>query len=188
MLPDGPLLIEQKLIESAKIKNSNATFWVIFKHCGWINVLWKMSRCVFQYRMMRLFCTFYVHSVMEVRFIRLSLCTKSKRLRVLLKDVCLLWVLLKRRIELYPLRCPFSAFRIFWTAHWDRKCRFSTFQCLDWTFSFFDVLTFELRLQWLQQPTFNRHEPLILDWKYKGGIEKNKSCEHQKGDRNIAKL
>ena len=140
------------------------------RHFGWFSnnvgdVLWKMPRCVFQYRMMRLFCTFYVHSVMEVRFIRLSLCTKSKRLRVLLKDVCLLWVLLKRRIELYPLRCPFSAFRIFWTAHWDRKCRSSTFRCLGWTFSFCDVLTSELQLQWLQQPKFNRHELWKLDWK-----------------------
>ena len=33
MLPEEVLLIGQKLMESAKIENSNATFWVIFKHC-----------------------------------------------------------------------------------------------------------------------------------------------------------
>ena len=108
----------------------------------------------------------------------IHLCTRSKRLRVLLTGVCLLWVLLKRRTELYPPRCPFAAFRIFWTAHWDRKCRFSTFQCLGWTFSFSDVLTYELRLQWLQQPTFNRHEPLKLDWKRE---RKNEAANIKKG-------
>ena len=33
VLPDWPVLIGQKWVENAKIKNSNATFWVIFKHC-----------------------------------------------------------------------------------------------------------------------------------------------------------
>jgi len=163
--PQNPLKAKKKLscniIEFHSESKSKHSVLVYF------NIEWDFFR---------LFCPQCI-AVMEVWFIRLSLCTKSKRLRVLLKDVCLLWVLLKRRIELYPPRCPFSAFRIFWTAHWDRKCRFSTFQCLDWTFSFFDVLTYELRLQWLQQPTFNRHEPLILDWKYKGGgRRRNKSC------------
>ena len=112
----------------------------------------------------------------------IHLCTRSKRLRVLLTGVCLLWVLLKRRTELYPPRCPFAAFRIFWTAHWDRKCRFSTFQCLGWTFSFSDVLTYELRLQWLQQPTFNRHEPLKLDWKRE---RKNEAANIKKRGKQI---
>ena len=34
MLPDRSLLREQKLVENAKFKNSNATIWVIFKHCA----------------------------------------------------------------------------------------------------------------------------------------------------------
>ena len=126
---------------------------------------------------------------LQAILIFIHLCTRSKRLRVLLTSVCLLWVLLKRRTELYPPRCPFAAFRIFWTAHWDRKCRFSTFQCLGWTFSFSDVLTYELRLQWLQQPTFNRHEPLKLDWKRER--EEERSCQHQKkgetNNRQVAK-
>ena len=34
VLPDRSLIIGQKIVENAKIqKNSNATFWVIFKHC-----------------------------------------------------------------------------------------------------------------------------------------------------------
>ena len=35
ILPDRSLLIGQKLVENVKIENSNATFWVIFKHCAW---------------------------------------------------------------------------------------------------------------------------------------------------------
>ena len=31
VLPDRSLLIGQKLVENAKIKHSNATYWVIFK-------------------------------------------------------------------------------------------------------------------------------------------------------------
>ena len=35
VLPDRSVSIGQKLVENAKIeKKSNATFWVIFKHCG----------------------------------------------------------------------------------------------------------------------------------------------------------
>ena len=35
VLPDKSVLIEQKLVENAKIKkNFNATFWVIFKQCA----------------------------------------------------------------------------------------------------------------------------------------------------------
>ena len=34
VLPDRSILKGQKLVENAKIKNSNATFWVIFKHCA----------------------------------------------------------------------------------------------------------------------------------------------------------
>ena len=34
MLQDRSLLREQKLVENAKFKNSNATIWVIFKHCA----------------------------------------------------------------------------------------------------------------------------------------------------------
>ena len=37
-LPDRSICIGQKLIENAKIENSNATFWVIFKHRGKIQV------------------------------------------------------------------------------------------------------------------------------------------------------
>ena len=33
MSPDKALLIGQDLVENAKIKNSNETFLVIFKHC-----------------------------------------------------------------------------------------------------------------------------------------------------------
>ena len=33
-LPDRSVLIGQKLVEIPEFKNSNATFWVIFKHCG----------------------------------------------------------------------------------------------------------------------------------------------------------
>ena len=35
VLPDRSVLIGQKLVENAQIKkNSNATFWGIFKHCA----------------------------------------------------------------------------------------------------------------------------------------------------------
>ena len=35
VLPDRSVLIGQKLVKNAKIKKkSNATFWVIFKHCA----------------------------------------------------------------------------------------------------------------------------------------------------------
>ena len=34
VLPDMSLLIGQKLKENAKIKNLNATLWVIFKQCS----------------------------------------------------------------------------------------------------------------------------------------------------------
>ena len=34
MLPDRSISIGQKLVGNAKLKNSNATFWVIFKHCA----------------------------------------------------------------------------------------------------------------------------------------------------------
>ena len=33
VLPDRPVLIWQKLVKMPKFKNSNATFWVLFKHC-----------------------------------------------------------------------------------------------------------------------------------------------------------
>ena len=33
MLPDRSILIGQILVENAKLKNSNETFLVIFKHC-----------------------------------------------------------------------------------------------------------------------------------------------------------
>ena len=33
MLLDRSVLIGQKIVENAKIKNSNVTFFVIFKHC-----------------------------------------------------------------------------------------------------------------------------------------------------------
>ena len=33
VLPDRSILRGQKLVENAKIKKSNATFWVIFKQC-----------------------------------------------------------------------------------------------------------------------------------------------------------
>ena len=33
VLPDRSALIGQKLVENAKIENSNATYWMIFKHC-----------------------------------------------------------------------------------------------------------------------------------------------------------
>ena len=33
VLPDRSVLVRQKLVENAKIQNSNATFWVIFKQC-----------------------------------------------------------------------------------------------------------------------------------------------------------
>ena len=33
MLPDRSILIGQKLVEIPKFKNSNETFWVIFKQC-----------------------------------------------------------------------------------------------------------------------------------------------------------
>ena len=33
VLPDRSVLIGQKLVENAKMQNSNATFWVIFKQC-----------------------------------------------------------------------------------------------------------------------------------------------------------
>ena len=32
-LPDRSVLIGQKLVENAKILNSNATVWLNFKHC-----------------------------------------------------------------------------------------------------------------------------------------------------------
>ena len=32
-LPDMSVLKGQKLVEMPKLKNSNATFWMIFKHC-----------------------------------------------------------------------------------------------------------------------------------------------------------
>ena len=36
VLPDGSILIRQKLVENAKIEQFfNATFWVIFKHCAY---------------------------------------------------------------------------------------------------------------------------------------------------------
>jgi len=34
VLPDRSVLIGQKLVEMPKLKNSNATFWMIFKHCA----------------------------------------------------------------------------------------------------------------------------------------------------------
>ena len=34
MLPDRSLLIGQKLVENAKMQNSNTIFWVIFKQCA----------------------------------------------------------------------------------------------------------------------------------------------------------
>ena len=34
VLPDRSVLIEQKLVENAKIEKSNETFWVIFKQCA----------------------------------------------------------------------------------------------------------------------------------------------------------
>ena len=34
VLPDRSILKGQNLVENAKIKNSKAPFWVIFKHCG----------------------------------------------------------------------------------------------------------------------------------------------------------
>ena len=34
VLPDRSALIGQKLVENAKIENSNATYWMIFKHCA----------------------------------------------------------------------------------------------------------------------------------------------------------
>ena len=33
VLPDRSVSIRQKMVENAKTKNSNATFWVIFKQC-----------------------------------------------------------------------------------------------------------------------------------------------------------
>ena len=32
-LPDRSILIGQKMVEMPKLTNTNATFWVIFKHC-----------------------------------------------------------------------------------------------------------------------------------------------------------
>ena len=34
MIPDKSIQIVQKLLENAKIENSNETFWIIFKECG----------------------------------------------------------------------------------------------------------------------------------------------------------
>ena len=34
VLPDRSFLIEQILMKNAKMEHSNATFWVIFKHCA----------------------------------------------------------------------------------------------------------------------------------------------------------
>ena len=39
VLPDRSLFIGRKLLEMPKLKNSNATFWVIFKHCVVANYL-----------------------------------------------------------------------------------------------------------------------------------------------------
>ena len=33
VLPDRSIVIRQKLVENAKMENSNETFWIIFKHC-----------------------------------------------------------------------------------------------------------------------------------------------------------
>ena len=38
-----PLLIGQKLIQNAKMKKSNATFWVIFKQCEVAEFLWDLT-------------------------------------------------------------------------------------------------------------------------------------------------
>ena len=55
VLPDRSVLIRQKLVEMPKFKNSNATFWVIFKHCVETSVkfpnylfggCWKWTWCV----------------------------------------------------------------------------------------------------------------------------------------------
>ena len=41
VLPDRSILIGQKLVENAK--NSNATFWVIFKQCDLVHVQYYIS-------------------------------------------------------------------------------------------------------------------------------------------------
>ena len=34
VLPDRSILLRQEFVENVKIKNWNATFWVIFEHCN----------------------------------------------------------------------------------------------------------------------------------------------------------
>ena len=41
-LPDR-LKIGQNLVENAKIKNSNETFWMILKHCAYIDTNFKFN-------------------------------------------------------------------------------------------------------------------------------------------------
>ena len=53
VLSDRSSLVGQKLVENPKIKNSTATFWVIFKHCGdEFNVpkkfFWKENLLIFK--------------------------------------------------------------------------------------------------------------------------------------------
>ena len=43
VLPDRSVLIVQKLVENAKIKKSNATFWVIFKLCAFSQNITKLD-------------------------------------------------------------------------------------------------------------------------------------------------
>ena len=47
VLPDRSLWIGQKLVENVKLKNSNATFWAIFKHCGVGGILQILSKYTF---------------------------------------------------------------------------------------------------------------------------------------------
>ena len=58
VLPDRSVLIGQKLVENAKIeKNSNATFWVIFKHCACAQVgKWEFSRVIFDHYLLNYPC------------------------------------------------------------------------------------------------------------------------------------
>ena len=72
VLPDRLVLIWQKLVENAKLKNSNATFWVILKQCVlckflyWRRINWSLDNKVFIFHMSCYQCI-HSHNSLEKR-------------------------------------------------------------------------------------------------------------------------
>ena len=81
VLPDRPLLIWQKLVENAKIKNSNTRLWVIFKQCEFglfLGILIKFVICwimftlgVLAHHWLHHFVAFYSTKLQRCRLLRL---------------------------------------------------------------------------------------------------------------------